>query len=85
MSVDGNILKLEISKFRGVEVDSLLRWCVEVDGAIESRRIDYERMQVSFDQSYLGGDAYNWALNPNSHDPNVWVVNHLQGPAQQNL
>ena len=35
-------LKLEISKYYGVEDDSLLRWFVEVDGAIEARRIDSE-------------------------------------------
>ena len=35
-------LKLEISKYHGVEDDSLLRWFVEVDDAIEARRIDDE-------------------------------------------
>ena len=71
MSVDGS-LKLEISKHRGVEEDFLLRWFVEVDGAIEARRIDSERMRLAFAQSYLAGDARNWALNLKLHDPNVF-------------
>ena len=56
-------LKQAISKYHGVENDSLLRWFVEVDGVIEDRRIDNEHMQVAFAQSYLAGDARNWALN----------------------
>ena len=64
--------KLEISKYHGVEDDSLFRWFVEVDDAIEARRIDDERMQVAFAQSHLAGDARNWALNLKLHDPNVF-------------
>ena len=56
MSVDGR-LKLEISKYRKIEENSLLRWFAEVDGAIKSRRIDGELMQVEFAQSNLSGDA----------------------------
>uniref|UniRef100_A0AAV1VC85 Uncharacterized protein n=1 Tax=Peronospora matthiolae TaxID=2874970 RepID=A0AAV1VC85_9STRA len=33
-------LKIDISKYRGVEEDSLLRWFVELDDAIRARRID---------------------------------------------
>ena len=33
-------LNLEIFKYHGVDKDSLLRWLVEVDGAIESRRFE---------------------------------------------
>ena len=29
-------------------------------------------MQVAFAQSYLAGDARNWALNLKLHDPNVF-------------
>ena len=32
-------IKLEISKYHGAEDDSLLRWFVEVDGAIDARRM----------------------------------------------
>ena len=65
-------LKLEITKYHGVEDDSLLRWFVEVDDAIEARRIDDERMQVAFAKSYLAGDARNWALNLKLNDSNVF-------------
>ena len=65
-------LKLEISKYHGVEDDSLLRWFVEVDFAIEARRIDSERMRLAFAQSYLAGNTKNWALNLELHDPNMF-------------
>uniref|UniRef100_A0AAV1TX32 Uncharacterized protein n=1 Tax=Peronospora matthiolae TaxID=2874970 RepID=A0AAV1TX32_9STRA len=39
-------LKIDISKYRGVEEDSLLRWFVELDDAIRERRIDDGDMQV---------------------------------------
>ena len=64
-------LKIDISKYNRVEDDSLLNWFVAVDGAIEARRIDNDRMQVAFAQSYLAGDARNWPLNLKLHDPNV--------------
>ena len=48
-------LKLEIIKDHEVEDDSLLRWFVEVGGAIDVRRIDNERMRLAFAQSYLAG------------------------------
>ena len=35
-------LKLEVSKYRGFEEDSLLRWFVEQEDAINARRIDDE-------------------------------------------
>ena len=65
-------MKLEISKYHGVEDDSLLRWFVEVDFAIEARRIDSERMRLAFAQSYLAGNTKNWALNLELHDPNMF-------------
>ena len=65
-------LKLDISKYHGVEDDFLLRWFVEVDGAIEARRIYNKQMQVSLAQSYLAEDARYWAFNLKLHDPNVF-------------
>ena len=35
-------LKLEVSKYREVDEDSLLRWFVKLDDAIDARRIDDE-------------------------------------------
>ena len=49
-----------------------MRWFVELDDAIDARRIDDERMQVSFAQSNLAGEARAWALNLKLHDPNVF-------------
>ena len=62
-------LNLEVSKYRGFEEDSLLRWFVELDDAIDFRRFDDERMQVSFAQSNLACEARAWALNLKLHDP----------------
>uniref|UniRef100_A0AAV1TWJ0 CCHC-type domain-containing protein n=1 Tax=Peronospora matthiolae TaxID=2874970 RepID=A0AAV1TWJ0_9STRA len=63
------ILKIDISKYRGVEEDSLLRWLVELDDAIRARRIDDGDMQVAFAQSNLAGRAKTWALGLKLHDP----------------
>uniref|UniRef100_A0AAV1TN22 CCHC-type domain-containing protein n=1 Tax=Peronospora matthiolae TaxID=2874970 RepID=A0AAV1TN22_9STRA len=62
-------LKIDISKYRGVDEDSLLRWFVELDDAIRARRIDDEDMQVAFAQSNLAGRAKTWALGLKLHDP----------------
>lgn len=61
-------LKLEVSKFRGVEGDSLLTWFVEVDDAIEALRIEEESMKIKFGMSHLGGRARAWALGLKLHD-----------------
>ena len=50
-------LKIDISKYRGVEKDSLLRWFVELDDAIRARHIIDEQMQIAFAQSNLAGRA----------------------------
>ena len=65
-------LKLEIPKYQRLEEDSLLRWFVELDDSIDARRIDDERMQVSFSQSNLAGKASAWALSLKLNDPNVF-------------
>ena len=44
MSVDARTLKLEVSKYRGVEEDSLLRCFLEVNDAIKAHHIDNEKM-----------------------------------------
>uniref|UniRef100_A0AAV1U1I4 CCHC-type domain-containing protein n=1 Tax=Peronospora matthiolae TaxID=2874970 RepID=A0AAV1U1I4_9STRA len=54
-------LKIDISKYRGVDEDSLLRWFVELDDAIRARRIDVGDMQVAFAQSNQAGRAETWA------------------------
>uniref|UniRef100_A0AAV1UKF9 Retrotransposon gag domain-containing protein n=1 Tax=Peronospora matthiolae TaxID=2874970 RepID=A0AAV1UKF9_9STRA len=62
-------LKIDISKYRGVEEDSLLRCFVELDDAIRARRIDDGDLQVAFSQSNLAGRAKTWALGLKLHDP----------------
>ena len=61
------ILKVDISKYRGVEEDSLLLWFVELDRAIRARRIDDEQMKLT--QSHLAGRAKTWALGLEMSDP----------------
>ena len=63
------ILKVDISKYRGVEEDSLLLWFVELDRAIKARRIDDEQMKLTFAQSHLAGRAKTWALGLEMSDP----------------
>ena len=65
-------LKLEVSKYRGVEKDSLLRCFVNLDDAIDACCIDDERMKVLFAQSNLAGEDRAWALKLKLHDPNVF-------------
>ena len=63
------ILKVDISKYRGVEEDSLLLWFVELDRAIKARRIDDEQMKLTFAQTHLAGRAKTWALGLEMSDP----------------
>ena len=67
-------LKLEVSKYRGVEEDSLLRWLLEVDDSIKAPHIDNEELQVAFAESNLAGRARTWALNLQLHDPNAFEL-----------
>ena len=65
-------LKIDVSKYKAVESDSLLRWFVELDDAIEARRIDDDAMKVKFAMSNLAGRAKAWALGLKLHDPYVF-------------
>lgn len=62
-------LKLGISKYRGVEEDSLLLWFVELDKATKARRIDDEQIKLTFAQIHLTGRAKTWALGLEMSDP----------------
>ena len=42
------VMKVDISKYRGVEEDSLLLWFVELDRALRARRVDDEQMKLTF-------------------------------------
>ena len=63
------ILKVDISKYRGVEEDSLLLCFVELDRAIKARRIDDEQIKLTFAQTHLAGRAKTWALGLEMSDP----------------
>ena len=65
-------LKIDISKYRGVEEDSLLRYFVELDDAIRASHIIDEQLQIAFAQSNLAGRAKTWALGLKLRDPYVF-------------
>ena len=65
-------LKIDISKYRGVEGESLLRWFVELDDAIRARHIVDKQMQVAFAQSNLAGRDKTWTLSLKLRDPYVF-------------
>jgi hypothetical protein len=65
-------LKIEVSKYKAVESDNVLRWFVELDDAIAARRITDEHMRVTFALSNLGGRAKSWALGLKLHDPHCF-------------
>ncbi|KAG2781020.1 hypothetical protein PC129_g16669 [Phytophthora cactorum] len=54
-------LKLHVSNYVGKEGEPLLRWLVEVDTAIATRRIFDESSKIAFAMSSLGGRARSWA------------------------
>ena len=63
------ILKVDISKYGGVEEDFLLLCFVEKDRSIKARRTDDEKIKLTFDQSHLAGPAKTWALRIGLSDP----------------
>uniref|UniRef100_M4BUF2 Retrotransposon gag domain-containing protein n=1 Tax=Hyaloperonospora arabidopsidis (strain Emoy2) TaxID=559515 RepID=M4BUF2_HYAAE len=65
-------LKIDISKYKGADEDSLLRWFVELDDVIRARHIVDEEMQIALAQSNLAGRAKTWALGLKLHDPYVF-------------
>uniref|UniRef100_A0AAV1U328 Retrotransposon gag domain-containing protein n=1 Tax=Peronospora matthiolae TaxID=2874970 RepID=A0AAV1U328_9STRA len=65
-------LSIDISKYKGTDEDSLLRWLVESDDAIRARHIEGDEMQITFSLSNLTGRAKTWALELKLHDPNVF-------------
>uniref|UniRef100_A0AAV1UWE5 Retrotransposon gag domain-containing protein n=1 Tax=Peronospora matthiolae TaxID=2874970 RepID=A0AAV1UWE5_9STRA len=65
-------LTIDISRHKGTNEDSLLRWYVEIDDAIKARHIEGDEMQVTFALSNLTGRAKTWALGLKLHDPNVF-------------
>uniref|UniRef100_A0AAV1VL08 Retrotransposon gag domain-containing protein n=1 Tax=Peronospora matthiolae TaxID=2874970 RepID=A0AAV1VL08_9STRA len=64
--------KIDISRYKGTDEDSVLRWFVELDDAIGARHIEGDEMQVTFALPNLTGRAKTWALGLKLHDPNVF-------------
>ena len=46
------VMKVDISKYRGVPEDSLLLWFGELDRALRARRVDDEQMKLRFAQTH---------------------------------
>jgi hypothetical protein len=66
-------LKVDVSKYRAQEGESLLRWLVELDDAISARRIVDEAMRVTFAVSNLAGRAKTWALGLKLRNPHSFA------------
>uniref|UniRef100_A0AAV1T8P7 CCHC-type domain-containing protein n=1 Tax=Peronospora matthiolae TaxID=2874970 RepID=A0AAV1T8P7_9STRA len=64
-------LKIDISRYKETDEDSLLRWFDELDTAIRVRHIKGDEIQVTFALSNLTGLAKTWALGLKLHDLNV--------------
>jgi hypothetical protein len=65
-------LKLEVSKYKGEERESLLRWFVELETAITARLINTESTATAFAISCLGGRAKQWALGMRLANPDCF-------------
>ena len=66
-------LKIDVSKYKGIEGERLLRWLVELEGAMAARRIDDESMRITFAVSSLAGRAKAWALGHKLRDANCFA------------
>uniref|UniRef100_A0AAV1UPE0 Retrotransposon gag domain-containing protein n=1 Tax=Peronospora matthiolae TaxID=2874970 RepID=A0AAV1UPE0_9STRA len=62
------ILKIDISRYKGTDGNSLLRWFVDLDDAIRARHIEGDEMQVTFALSNLTGRAKTRAIGLKLHD-----------------
>uniref|UniRef100_A0AAV1TFZ5 Retrotransposon gag domain-containing protein n=1 Tax=Peronospora matthiolae TaxID=2874970 RepID=A0AAV1TFZ5_9STRA len=65
-------LKIDVSRYKGIDEYSILRWFVELEDAIKARRIEGDEMQVTLALSNLTGRAKTWALTVKLHDLNVF-------------
>jgi len=62
-------LKLDVAKYSGSDKESLLRWLVELEAALQARQITTPQMQVAFAMSCLAGRAKTWAFGRRLADP----------------
>lgn len=66
-------LKVDVSKYRAAEGESLLRWLVELDDAVVARRLEDDATRVTFAVSNLAGRAKAWALGLKLRDPRCFT------------
>lgn len=62
-------LKLDVAKYSGSDKESLLRWLVELEAALQARNLTSPQMQVAFAMSCLAGRAKTWAFGRRLADP----------------
>ena len=62
-------LKLDVSKYSGSDKESLLRWLVELEAALQARNLTNPQLQVAYAMSCLAGRAKTWAFGRRLADP----------------
>jgi Retrotransposon gag protein len=62
-------LKLDVAKYSGSDKESLLRWLVELEAALQARNLTSPQLQVAFAMSCLAGRAKTWAFGRRLADP----------------
>jgi hypothetical protein len=67
-------LKLDVSKYSGSDNESLLRWLVELEAALQARNIATHQLQVAFAMSCLAGRAKTWAFGRRLADPKCFAT-----------
>jgi retrotransposon gag protein/zinc knuckle protein len=80
-------VKLNVTPYKGTEVENLQRWKVEVTTAIEAGGVFLPTNQVAFAMSHLAARAKDWAFGKKMADatvfPNVETFFHLLEEAFQ--
>lgn len=67
-------LKVDVAKYRGTDRESLPRWLVELDAAVEAWCIDSDARKVTFAMSHLAGRAKTWAFGRRLADENCFLT-----------
>ena len=62
-------IKLDVSKFSGLESDHILRWLLQISIAADAMDIRKESTKVAFAMSHLKGRAEAWAYSLRMADP----------------
>jgi hypothetical protein len=62
-------VKLDVSKFSGLDTDHVLRWLLQVTIAADAMGISHEATRVAFAMSHLKGRAESWAYSLRMANP----------------